>query len=301
MSLTDAQKALRRTGIGGSEVAAVLGEATRKTDDGAIKTGFDVWVEKTTGLESITTVDAERGIFLEPGVVDWYLSRTGFAKGMTLGTVKHATRPVALCTPDLLAIRPDNVGRLTSVKCPRHGWDWGPSGSDDVPQDYVLQLQWEHAICSSFMPAGALDAQMDLAALVNGELRVYPFTADAELQGWMLDDAEAWWKRHITDGIEPPLDASAGARGYLKRKWKQTGEMRTATVREELLLEELRLAEAEQQRVDEHQRTCRRLVEAAIGSNAGLIAPLGVVTWKADKNGTRVFRTNWKATKEKRA
>ena len=45
MSLTDAQKALRRTGIGGSEVAAVLGEATRKTDDGAIKTGFDVWVE----------------------------------------------------------------------------------------------------------------------------------------------------------------------------------------------------------------------------------------------------------------
>ena len=73
--------------------------------------------------------------------------------------------------------------------------------------------------------------------------------------------------------------------------------MRTATVREELLLEELRLAEAEQQRVDEHQRTCRRLVEAAIGSNAGLIAPLGVVTWKADKNGTRVFRTNWKATR----
>ena len=54
------------------------------------------------------------------------------------------------------------------------------------------------------MPAGALDAQMDLAALVNGELRVYPFTADAELQGWMLDDAEARWKRHITDGIEPP-------------------------------------------------------------------------------------------------
>ena len=123
---------------------------------------------------------------------------------MTLGTVRHATRPVALCTPDLLAIRPDNVGRLTSVKCPRHGWDWGPVRLRRRAAGLRAATSVEHAICSSFMPAGALDAQMDLAALVNGELRVYPFTADAELQGWMLDDAEAWWKRHITDGIEPP-------------------------------------------------------------------------------------------------
>ena len=50
MSLMDAQKALRRTGIGGSEVAAVSRrEATRKTDDGAIKTGFDVWWRRRRG------------------------------------------------------------------------------------------------------------------------------------------------------------------------------------------------------------------------------------------------------------
>ena len=194
-------------------MAAVLGEATRKTDDGAIKTGFDVWVEKTTGLESITTVDAERSIFLEPGVVGWYLSRTGFTKGMTLGTVRHATRPVALCTPTCWRFVP-TTSDASPGEVPRHGWDQGPSGSDDDAAGLRAATSVEHAICSSFMPAGAPDAQMDLAALVNGELRVYPFTADAELRGWMLDDAEgrveaAHHRRH------PPLDISRRA-GYLE-------------------------------------------------------------------------------------
>ena len=148
MSLTDAQRAIRKTGLGGSEIAAVLGLATRTTEDGAVRTGFDVWLSKTQGFESISTVDAERGIYLEPSVVEWYLARTGFARGMTLGTVRHKTRPVALCTPDALALKPDGVARLVSVKCPRHAHDWGEEGTDDVPQDYLLQLQHDIMLAS---------------------------------------------------------------------------------------------------------------------------------------------------------
>jgi hypothetical protein len=296
--LTDAQRALRLTGVGGSEVAAVLGLATRTTEDGAVRTGFDVWLAKTQGLESISAVDAERGTFLEPSVVDWYMARTGFAKGLTPGTVRHATRPVALCTPDALALKPDGVARLVSVKCPRHGYDWGAEGTDDVPQDYLLQLQWEHAICSSFMPYGSLDARMDLACFVGGELRIYVTHADVEQQGWMLDDVEAWWAKHIVGKEIPPLDASAGCRGHLKRKWKVRGEVREASAVEAQLMSELKAARMAHNAASDAYDIARRRVENAIQDAAGLISPLGVVTWKARQDGVRVFDQRW--TKEKK-
>lgn len=296
--LTDAQRELRRTGIGGSEIAAVLGEATRTTEDGAIRTGFDVWLAKTSPMEQVNSVDAERGIYLEGSVVDWYLARTGLQRGLTLGTVKHSTRPIALCTPDALALLPDGKARLVSVKCPRFAYDWGEDGTDDVPVDYMLQLQWEHAICSSFMPAGALDTRMDLACFVNGELRIHPIQADVELQGWMLDDAEAWWQRHMVNGEMPPLDASAGCRHHLKGKWKQRQPLREATAVEAQLMAELRAARLASDAAKDAYDVARRRVEAAIQDAAGLQSPLGVVTWKPRADGVRVFNQTWNREKK---
>lgn len=295
--LTEAQREMRRTGIGGSEIAAVLGEATRTTDDGAIRTGFDVWLDKRSPMERIDSVDAQRGIYLEPSVVDWYMARTGYQRGHVLGTVRHAQHSWALCTPDALAIKPDGQARLVSVKCPRFSYEWGFDGTDDVPKDYYLQLQWEHAVCSSFMVGGALDATLDLAALVAGELRVYRFQADPELQGWMLEDAGAWWERHMVRGETPPLDASAGCRHYLKKKWKPTAPVREASPAEEMLLAELKAAREEQQAAADRYDVVRRRVEAAIQDADGLSCPFGVVTWKARIDGVRVFDQRWKKEK----
>lgn len=302
MSLTDAQRELRRTGVGGSEVAAVLGVATRKTEDGSPKTAFDVWFNKMHPMEQLNTVDAERGIYLEPGIGDWYLSRTGRARGMAPGTVRHATEPVALCTPDLLALDKTGRARLVSIKAPRHSFEWGPDGSSDVPIDYVLQLQWEHLVCSSFMPAGSLDAGLDLAAFVGGELRTYPFRADVELQNWMLDGVKTWWAAHCGPSpTPPPLDDSAGARVYLKQRFPASkGEVRTATPSEEVLLLALQEAEAAQKAAEDPYDTARRRVEEAIGDDTGLVSPIGVVTWKSDAKGSRRFLKQWKRSTERR-
>lgn len=301
MSLTKAQLEMRRTGIGGSEIAAVLGEATRTTEEGTIRTGFDVWLSKRSPVsEAPPSVDAERGIYLEPSVIDWYMARTGFRRGTVLGTVRHASKPWALCTPDALAIDSSNgKGRLVSVKCPRHGYDWGEDGTDDVPRDYYLQLQWEHAVCSSFLPPESLDERLDLAAFVSGELRIYRMRADVELQGWMLEDAGEWWERHMVRGETPPLDASTGARVYLKKKWKGTEPMREATPAEALLLAELKAARFAANAASDAYDATRRRVEAAIGNAAGLWSPLGELTWKPRVDGVRVFEQRW--TKEKKA
>lgn len=298
MSLTDAQREMRRTGIGGSEIAAVLGVATRTTEDGAIRSGFDVWMAKRSPMERIDTVDAQRGIYLEPSVVDWYMARTGFTKGRAPGTVRHATLPHILCTPDALALRPDGVARLVSVKCPRYAYEWGEDGTSDVPIDYALQLQHEHAVCSSFMPAGSLDDRMDLACFVGGELRIHPIQADRELQGWMLDSATEWWQRHMVEGQTPPLDASAGARHYLKTKWTERQPLREATAVEAQLLAELKAARSAHDAASDAYDVARRRVEAVVQDSAGLTCPLGVVTWKARQDGVRVFKQQWAREKK---
>ena len=82
---------------------------------------------------------------------------------------------------------------------------------------------------------------MDLAALVNGELRVYPFTADAELQGWMLDDAEAWWKRHSPTASSRPRRIGR-ARGLPEAEVEADGrDAHSHRPRGVAALEELRL------------------------------------------------------------
>lgn len=287
--LTAEQQEMRRTGIGGSEIAAILGES-------AFATPFDVWLAKTHGWRQAETEDMRRGTFLEDGIARWYAQRFELSASMLdeHGTVRHATNPIALCTPDRI------VGglarRLVSIKAPRRkSSEWGEPGSGVVPAGYALQLQWEHLVCSSH---GALSEEMHLAALLDGDLVVYILRADVELQGWLLQYATDWWERHVVRGEQPGLDGSSQAKDWLKSRFaRDTRPLRQATPWEDLRMLELRHAEHEAGAWEREAETIRNELRLSIGDAAGIQSPAGVVTWKADKNGKRSFKTKW-TTKE---
>lgn len=286
--LTPAQLEMRKTGIGGSEIAAILGESR-------FATPFDVWLSKTQGWQIAETEDMRRGSFLEDGIARWYADRFGVVGLLDEhGTLRHQTRPVALCTPDRI------VGgvarRLVSIKSPRRGGGlWGDPGTDNVPGEYLLQLQWEHAICSSH---GALADEMHLAALIDGDLAVYITRADRELQTWLLDSAEEWWARHVIKGEQPSLDGSSQAREWLKRKFPLNEQpVRPATAWEDLRMLTLRDAEREAERWETEAETVRNELKSTMGDASGITGPAGIITWKADRNGKRSFKPKW--TKEK--
>lgn len=280
MSLTPEQQELRRTGIGGSEIAAVLGESS-------FASPFDVWLAKTQGWQQAETEDMRRGTYLEDGIARWYADSFG-ARVSELPTLRHAQSPIALCTPDRIT----ETGKLVSIKSPRRGGDsWGPTGSDIVPPGYVLQLQWEHLVVSSVRQ---LSTDMDLAALVDGELRVYWFTADHELQAWMLDYAERWWRTHVTGGVPPSIDGSSQVTDWLRSRFpRDTAPIRPATPREDVLMLELQHAEREAARWGGEEEALRNSLRQSIGDAGGIESPAGRVTWKADKNGKRTLKTKW--------
>lgn len=282
--LTPEQLELRRTGIGGSEIAALLGED-------AFSSPFDVWLSKTQGWVRPSNPDMERGNFLESGIADWYAARTGSVL-VESGTQRHATVPIAFCTPDRFERVSPGIVRLISIKSPRRGYAWGKEGTDDVPPGYLLQLQWEHATCSS--RGMHLTEDMRLVALVDGDLRVYETKADLEMQAWMLEYAQEWWARHVVGGEQPPLDGSSEANRWLRSKFpRDTAPIRPASMAEDLGMLELRAVEADLERLKAEADTLKLALMQSIGDAGGLESPAGRITYRADKNGKRSFRTTW--------
>lgn len=288
MSLTPEQLEMRRTGIGGSEIAALLGESRFASE-------FDVWLAKTQGWHIEESEDMKRGTFLEDGIARWYADRFGIEpwRVQQPGTIRHKSVPVALCTPDRLIVGPE-TDRLLSIKAPRRKTDaWGEPGTDIVPGEYLLQLQWEHAVY------GYAGVEMHLAALLDGELCVYVVQADLELQKWLLDYAQQWWARHVVGGKQPSLDGSAQAKAWLKSRFPKDDESeRDAAPSEISLMVQLELAESDLTAADQHFDDLANQLRQSMGSTARLNGPNGYVTWKTDKRSNKAFRTKW-TNKEK--
>ena len=281
--LTVEQIAVRRTGIGGSEIAAILGED-------AFSSPFDVWLAKTQGWVRPSNPDMERGTHLEAGIAEWYAARTGAVLSES-ATQRHVAIEIAFCTPDRFEQAEWGADRLISIKSPRRGDAWGKDGTDDVPPGYLLQLQWEHAVCSTRM---TLTPDMRLVALVDGDLRVYETKADLEIQAWLLEYAQAWWARHVVGGVQPPLDGSSEANRWLRSRFpRDTAPIRPASMAEDMGMIELRAVEADLKRLEGEAMTLKLALMQAIGDAGGLESPAGRITYKADKNGKRSFKTRW--------
>lgn len=282
--LTPEQLAMRRTGIGGSEIAALLGED-------AFSSPFDVWLSKTQGWVRPSNPDMERGSFLESGIADWYAARTGSVL-VESATQRHATVPIAFCTPDRFERLGPSADRLISIKSPRRGYAWGKEGTDDVPPGYLLQLQWEHATCSSL--GMHLTEDMRLVALVDGDLRVYETKADLEMQAWLLEHAQTWWARYVVGGEQPPLDGSSEANRWLRAKFpRDTAPIRPASLHEDSRMLALREAEGYVDGWSIAVESIKLELMQSIGEAGGLESPTGRITYRADKNGKRSFRSTW--------
>ncbi|WP_157272098.1 YqaJ viral recombinase family protein [Azohydromonas aeria] len=141
--LTEAQKALRRTGVGASECAAALGLSPYQTR-------FELYqVKRGEASESSDNLAMRFGLAVEPFILSEF----------------QRAHP-----DDLLVVAPDTMrrGRLfahldawlpgvlnVQAKTARTRQGWGESGSPDIPQHYLLQVQHEMLLAGvdvSFVP-----------------------------------------------------------------------------------------------------------------------------------------------------
>lgn len=183
--------AVRRTGIGGSDVAAILG---LDPDRGPLK----VWEEKA-GYQEPENERMRWGKRLEGAIAEGFEEETGLKTVLPAGTFVHVDRPWALANPDRFAVEDGTV--LGPVELKNKGeyvadkWE----DADEAPDSPAIQAHWYRSVCGH---RGSW-----VAGLLGGNrLRVFWQPANEELTAELFRLVGDWYQRHIVDGVRPKAD-----------------------------------------------------------------------------------------------
>lgn len=282
--LSDADKELRRLGIGSSESAAIAGLPS-------FVKPIEVWRSKLEpGYEAEQTFIMRMGELLEDDNITLLEEREGITVAK-VGTWKHPTLPI-VDTPDGIATLKD--GRSTApveakLVLPWQAQEFGEEFTDQVPKPYYAQAQhhlwarrqrgFEDAFC--FMPV--------FVGLTEHRLYIIPWVP--ELAADLIQRDLAFWHAHVVTGVPPEPDGTLEYTHYLAQKYPQTQRVvlsanDDAEREAQVYLKEKAASEAATLRMTEAANRLRDIVKEAEG-----VAGKGwAASWKADKNGKRSFR-----------
>lgn len=195
----------RPFGIGGSDIAAILGLSPYKT-------ALELWLElvgrSTNGERDL--LHLRFGQHAESFISREYERRTGFYTHTHIQTIFHAEHDFMYGHVDRFVSEEqnDDFSWKTGGTCARilecktasvfNKAEWGEDGSNEVPAAYLLQCVWYMAITGC--------NKADLAALIgNNDFRVYTIERDLELEGLVLDHAHKFWFDHVLTKSPPPV------------------------------------------------------------------------------------------------
>lgn len=183
----------RKTYLGGHCIGSIIGVNKYKGP-------FTLWEEKL-GLRPGPEQSKAMlwGLMLEPFVAQLYANRTGYTlvKG---GFVSDPEYPFLGGSPDYYIQDDPELGMDCKTAGEDQLWDgdWGPDGSDEIPDPYMVQGQWYMGL------SGKSRWDIHVAFLGRSrEDRLYHLAFNPELFATLKADAIAFWNDHILTKIPP--------------------------------------------------------------------------------------------------
>tara|TARA_R110002012_G_scaffold12735_7_gene56290 strand:+ start:10917 stop:11855 length:939 start_codon:yes stop_codon:yes gene_type:complete len=264
----------RRAGLGGSDIAAVLGLSKWQSP-------MDVWATKRGLSQEIPETNAmRRGRILESAIATWYQEETGFeiSDGDEMPIV--GPKPFMLASPDRYVSSGESRFGL-EIKTARSADGWGEDLGSGVPVYYATQAAW-------YMACTNID-RWDFAVLflINDEFRRYTLVRDKKTEDKLVLKCKDWWEKHVITGDPPPIDGSSAADKFLQGKHGNPDEeYRMAIPEEEELIFELDDVQKEIKALKEKESLFKNQLKEKIGDNAGLRGTFGTVSWKKSKGRT---------------
>lgn len=259
----------RRTGIGGSDVAGILGLSKWTTP-------LQVYLDKIgQAPESEDNAPMKWGRYLEPVIRQAYSDETGRTV-RTMDMIRSPVRPFMLANIDGFT----DDGRLLEVKTARTGEGWGEPGTDQIPTAYMLQVQ-HYLEVTGFEFA-------DVAVLIGGsDFRIYEVGVDPELVHLIIEAESEFWRRVQERDPPPPIsvaDAIARWGGASRADMVQASEEAMAAVGR---LKAVKLGRAE---LDEIEESAKAVILRELGERDTLVGPDGktLATWKAQAGAKRL-------------
>jgi len=276
MSLTEAQKLLRREGIGASESPMILGESP-------FGGPIDLYLRKLGLADEIETTAQKVGNVLEAGIATLYEQETSSVCTEST-TLRHPDLPWYLATPDRWV---NGRAKLLQIKVVGHWMAHHWSDAEDGYPDYVrIQVTQEMDV------AGA--EYCDIAALIDGtDFRIYQVPFDPELAAGIRESVRSFWFDHIVPRIPPHVDGTKSADALLRALYpKHRAPMMTATLDAERWAQELRTAKGSLARWTAVESKAEQEIKKLLGDAEGMRGEDWHCTWKTSARGVRTFLFN---------
>lgn len=256
----------RRKGIGGSDVAAIMGLS-------AYRTPYQVWLDKVQGIsDDISEKPAVVwGNILEHIIGEYYASQHPDRSVRRVnGMMRSIARPWAQASLDYEVRDPDLGWGVLEVKTA--GWRREDDWSDGVPIYYATQVA--HYLSVSGRPFA------DVAVLIAGqdyrEYRVMRDEEDVETVNRAVDE---FWHGNVESGVAPDVDAPDNRYVFEAHPEPGEGYVEVSEDKTADLLNRWVSAKADLDYAKERVEELSAKLKGVIGDNRGLEVSTGRLTW----------------------
>lgn len=272
--ITEEQREQRKLGIGGSDMPIILGLSSYKTP-------YQLFLEKkgTVSTGDEMTPVQYWGNRLEAIVRDEFADRNKVLI-QTPDTIVHPFHDFLRANIDGYIVEWDSV---LEVKCATQFManDWGDDGSDYIPMAYLAQVAHY---------CGVLNAQSAyIAVLIGGhDYRQYKYVRDAGLEKTLLQAASSFWDM-VQKDLPPPATNQMDVKLMFPRHIPEKSIHVSNDIETYLInLMDVKSKMKDLQLIEEESRF---KIMQYMEDNECLLDGTGkpLVTWKANKKGSRVF------------
>lgn len=266
---------MRRSGIGGSDVAAIVGLSKWRTPT-------DVYNSKIEAPVDNDNASMEWGRRLEPVIREKYAEAVGMSVETPPFMFRHQEHKFMIADVD--GIRAD--GRIVEIKTARTQQGWGEDGTDEIPDYYKTQVQHYMTVLGA--------TSCDVAVLIGAsDFRIYTIEHDPELEELLIDVENEFWNEHVVPQVPPPPVTLEEMKVAFPVSKKAAVEC-TDDIWEHV--EKLALVTDQMKELKEQEETHKAAIQAAMGE-ADTLSHLGqiVATWKSAKAVARFDSASLKA------
>lgn len=260
----------RKKGIGGSDIAAIIGVSQ-------FKTALDVYLSKTTDQPEQKGEHLYWGHALENPIIDRFIRDTGANVIRQPEMRRHPDYEWAIANADALITNSDTIEAILEIKTSSafKSREWGADDTDEVPIEYIAQVQWYMWIYNL--------QEAYIAALIGGnQYRQYHITRDDELIAMLAEKAQAFWQNHVIPRIPPEPQDGADAQKLYPRDNGDTAEADSDTL---TAYAELRELKAQEKELKAQIAAREDLLKIKIGSYSAMQTNGNTLfTWKAQSS-----------------
>lgn len=210
--MTKQTKELRRSGLGGSDLAAVLGLDPYKS-------AYELWCEKTGVIEPADLSDDDVvwfGSASEDLHAKFFERKTGFKVFDIEGTHRLIGHEHLMAHPDRAVIEHQggDISRGLELKSTdAYGAKyWGEPSTDEIPVHYLPQVHTYMAVMDWSL--------MYVSVLIGRQLKVFKVERSKEWDVTVVDAADIFWNDYVLAKREPDLSYDRLTLGALKKAYR---------------------------------------------------------------------------------